>query len=109
MDSPIRLKDMPIRAECSAGHAMMVPDHRAGTQLRCPRCGVELRVPGTPLKATPPAVAVTAVPKAGEPASAVAAPTVSAARTTAFELELSPPITAPISEVASQIGVSSAP
>jgi len=25
---------------------MMVPDHRAGTMLRCPRCGVELRVPG---------------------------------------------------------------
>lgn len=37
---------MPIRAECPAGHVMMVPDHRAGTRLRCPRCGVELLVPG---------------------------------------------------------------
>jgi hypothetical protein len=39
---------MPIRAACPAGHAMMVPDHRAGTRLRCPRCGVELLVPGEP-------------------------------------------------------------
>jgi hypothetical protein len=57
---------MPIRAECSAGHAMMVPDHRAGTRLRCPRCGVELRVPGTPVKAAAPAVKPPA-PVASEP------------------------------------------
>lgn len=32
---------------------MMVPDHRAGTRLRCPRCGVELIVPGeAPSQAT---------------------------------------------------------
>jgi hypothetical protein len=35
---------------------MMVPDHRAGTQLRCPRCGVELRVPGE-VPARPPVAA----------------------------------------------------
>lgn len=41
---------MPIPAECPAGHTMMVPDHRAGTRLRCPRCGAELLVPGKPVK-----------------------------------------------------------
>jgi hypothetical protein len=30
---------------------MMVPDHRAGTVLRCPRCGVELHVPGVSVAA----------------------------------------------------------
>jgi hypothetical protein len=27
---------------------MMVPDHRAGTSLRCAKCGVEVQVPGQP-------------------------------------------------------------
>lgn len=63
---------------------MMVPDHRAGTRLRCPRCGVELQVPGT-LKAasvekkeasvTPPVTVVeVAVPNLGEVASELEAP-----------------------------------
>ena len=39
---------MPLRAQCSAGHLMMVPDHRAGTVLRCPNCGIDVQVPGTP-------------------------------------------------------------
>jgi hypothetical protein len=47
---------MPIRAACPAGHAMMVPDHRAGTRLRCPRCGVELIVPGVAEKKEEPVV-----------------------------------------------------
>jgi len=39
---------------------MMVPDHRAGTTLRCPRCGVELRVPGTAPKMPASAAPLTA-------------------------------------------------
>jgi hypothetical protein len=27
---------------------MMVPDHRAGTVLRCPNCGIDVQVPGEP-------------------------------------------------------------
>jgi hypothetical protein len=37
---------MPLRVQCSAGHLMMVPDHRAGTVLRCPNCGIDVQVPG---------------------------------------------------------------
>ena len=40
---------MPLRVQCSAGHLMMVPDHRAGTVLRCPNCGIEVQVPGEPV------------------------------------------------------------
>ncbi|WP_425616427.1 hypothetical protein NA78x_000073 [Anatilimnocola sp. NA78] len=36
---------MPLRVACTAGHLMMVPDHRAGTVLRCPKCGIEVQVP----------------------------------------------------------------
>lgn len=36
---------MPLRVQCSAGHLMMVPDHRAGTTLRCPNCGIDVQVP----------------------------------------------------------------
>ncbi len=36
---------MPLRVQCSAGHLMMVPDHRAGTVLRCPNCGIDVHVP----------------------------------------------------------------
>lgn len=36
---------MPLRVQCSAGHLMMVPDHRAGTVLRCPNCGIDVQVP----------------------------------------------------------------
>ena len=39
---------MPLRVQCSAGHLMMVPDHRAGTVLRCPNCGIDVQVPATP-------------------------------------------------------------
>jgi hypothetical protein len=38
-------KQMPLRVQCSAGHLMMVPDHRAGTVLRCPNCGIDVQVP----------------------------------------------------------------
>lgn len=37
---------MPLRVQCAAGHLMMVPDHRAGTVLRCPNCGIDVQVPG---------------------------------------------------------------
>lgn len=70
---------------------MMVPDHRAGTRLRCPRCGVELQVPGTAVQVASAqekklpaekesavkqmlAAAEVAVPDPGEAASAVPAP-----------------------------------
>lgn len=70
---------------------MMVPDHRAGTRLRCPRCGVELQVPGTAVQAASAqekklpaekelavkqmlAAAEVAVPDPGEATSAVQAP-----------------------------------
>jgi hypothetical protein len=33
---------------------MMVPDHRAGTHLRCPRCGADLVAPGKPVKSAQP-------------------------------------------------------
>src|SRR5688572_6817653 len=36
---------MPLRVQCAAGHLMMVPDHRAGTVLRCPNCGIDVQVP----------------------------------------------------------------
>lgn len=36
---------MPLRVQCSAGHLMMVPDHRAGTILRCAICGIDVQVP----------------------------------------------------------------
>lgn len=36
---------MPLRVKCSAGHLMMVPDHRAGTVLRCAICGIDVQVP----------------------------------------------------------------
>lgn len=36
---------MPVRVQCSAGHLMMVPDHRAGTVLRCANCGIDVHVP----------------------------------------------------------------
>ncbi len=36
---------MPLRVQCSAGHLMMVPDHRAGTVLRCANCGIDVQVP----------------------------------------------------------------
>lgn len=39
---------MPLRVQCSAGHLMMVPDHRAGTVLRCPVCGIDVQVPASP-------------------------------------------------------------
>lgn len=39
---------MPLRVQCSAGHLMMVPDHRAGTVLRCPNCGIDVQVPAAP-------------------------------------------------------------
>jgi hypothetical protein len=30
---------MPLRTKCPTGHKLIVPDDRAGTSLRCPRCG----------------------------------------------------------------------
>src|SRR5689334_5259837 len=39
---------MPLRVQCSAGHLMTVPDHRAGTLLRCPNCGLDVQVPAAP-------------------------------------------------------------
>lgn len=39
---------MPLRVKCSAGHLMMVPDHRAGTVLRCAHCGIDVQVPPAP-------------------------------------------------------------
>jgi hypothetical protein len=39
---------MPLRVQCSAGHLMMVPDHRAGTVLRCANCGIDVQVPPAP-------------------------------------------------------------
>jgi hypothetical protein len=37
---------MPLRVKCPAGHALIVPDDRAGRTLRCPRCGESVVVPG---------------------------------------------------------------
>jgi hypothetical protein len=59
---------------------MMVPDHRAGTRLRCPRCGVELLVPGAPVKAVAPPVVKPPSPMASEPSVPVTGETESALR-----------------------------
>src|SRR5262245_51798011 len=37
---------MPLRAQCPAGHKLIVPDDRAGQRLRCPRCDAAFTVPG---------------------------------------------------------------
>jgi len=46
---------MPLRVACTAGHLMMVPDHRAGTVLRCSKCGIEVHVPAAAGKSSLPA------------------------------------------------------
>lgn len=37
---------MPFRAQCPAGHTLMIPDHRAGTRIRCAKCSVAFDAPG---------------------------------------------------------------
>jgi hypothetical protein len=71
---------------------MMVPDHRAGTTLRCPRCGVELRVPGTAAKPSAPLV---------PPPSGVIPPVATAEKETSNLVESPPPIAPPNPPVSS--------
>ncbi|QDU31444.1 hypothetical protein ETAA8_66020 [Anatilimnocola aggregata] len=60
---------MPLRVACSAGHLMMVPDHRAGTVLRCPNCGINVDVPPAAGNAAAPAINKLVTRVSGGPAA----------------------------------------
>src|SRR5262245_34167632 len=57
---------MALEFNCPNGHRIVCPEDRAGTEGRCPKCGVTVRIPGTsagPAKA-PAANAVAPSPEA---------------------------------------------
>ncbi|MCA9163235.1 MAG: hypothetical protein KDA62_09655 [Planctomycetales bacterium] len=39
---------MPLKIACTCGRVLVVAENRAGTRVKCPKCGEKLIVPGLP-------------------------------------------------------------